>query len=156
MIYILSGPTGTGKTTRLLQWCADRKNIDGILAPVIDNKRYLFHIAGNIYKPLQADQSTPDEDKVNIGRFVFDNTVFNWARNILDNCDTGQLSWLIVDEIGPLELEGQGLEPAVQRLIDRNRNMHRVNLLLVVRENLVDRVCSRYQIQAEKFRFGLE
>ena len=37
---------------------------------------------------------------------------FLWAQNALFNSLDKNLEWLIIDEIGPLELEGKGLEPA--------------------------------------------
>ena len=59
-IYIYSGKVHSGKTTNILEWTKTKKSIDGILAPVIDSKRYLYRIKSKEYHLLEADEK---EDK---------------------------------------------------------------------------------------------
>jgi nucleoside-triphosphatase THEP1 len=52
--------------------------------------------------------------------------------------------WLVFDEIGYLELQGQGLEPAVRRILNWNKRIAATKLLWVVREELLDEVLEYY------------
>ncbi len=156
MIYIFSGPVQSGKTTRLMHWIRERENADGILAPVIGGYRHLYHIGEDEKKLLEVEKEEANTETMRIGKYVFSNEAFCWAQRILDGCAEKATDWIIVDEIGPLELKGKGLEPAVKRLIGRHRNTQHVHLVLVVRENLVDQVCTHYDIMPVKFSLELE
>jgi len=54
----------------------------------------------------------------------------------------------VIDEIGPLELRGEGLEPAVSAVLAAESAAGALvaNLVLVVREGLVDRVIEHYHL----------
>ena len=53
-IFLLSGSIHTGKTTRLTEWIKNKKDVDGILQPVIDGKRHIKHISSGEIQLLEV------------------------------------------------------------------------------------------------------
>ena len=150
-IYVLTGPVGSGKTTSLERWCQKQKSADGILAPVIEGKRNLKFIRINEIKGLE---SSAGNNGIKIGRYIFDEKVFEEARNYLEGAFQNNPEWLIIDEIGPLELEGNGLEPAAGKIIKQIKSTH-TNIILVIREGLLDKVFKHYNLSPEEiFNFN--
>lgn len=141
-VYIHTGPVQTGKTTRLMHWASSQKMIDGIFQPVIDEKRFIYHISSRTLKQLEGIDK---ENSIAIGKYLFSKEVFEWAQNVLLECLSKELEWLVIDEIGPLELEGRGLEPAITKIFIE-REKFDGNILFVVREGLVKEFVKKYNI----------
>jgi nucleoside-triphosphatase THEP1 len=97
---------------------------------------------------LEAEIGDNSEDNlVRIGKFVFLESTFNWGREQLQLSINNPSKYLVIDEIGPLELSGQGLEPVVTEIIQNREQFVKKNLILVVRENLLDQVISHYNLE---------
>ena len=137
MIYILSAPVQSGKTTSLINWSAARKDVHGILTPVIDGKRVFMDAQTKEQFPMEA---SGDEEALTVGRFVFSKAGFDKAIQIIRNAITNE-GWLVIDEIGPLELEGKGFYTIVKELLLSEKN----KTILVVREGMVENV--KYHIK---------
>jgi nucleoside-triphosphatase THEP1 len=147
-INILTGPVHSGKTTRLIAWVKYHRNAGGILAPVINDIRYLFSILSNDYRKLEVgDEPVSENDHVIIGKFSFFESTFEWAREELRMTMNKKPPYLIIDEIGPLELSGKGLEPAVTTIIKEYERSSKHRLILVVRDYLLESVISYYDLQ---------
>jgi len=131
-----------------MRWIAGRQGIDGILSPVMDGRRYMQQISNNEIHLLEVDGLSNHSKVQTIGRYRFDQNVFAWAQMILRSCIEKSLEWLIIDEIGPLELQGNGLEPAVGQIINIARNNDRPKLLLVIRENLLQDALRHFDLTA--------
>ncbi len=146
-IYILTGPVQSGKTTRLLQFIQGKKAIGGILTPDISGKRKLLGISSGEYYDLQVDENFSGE-KISIGKFHFDNAFMEKAIEILLQDRQDNPGWLIVDEVGKLEVEqGAGLHTAVLHLIDYYQSGAPGKLLLVVRDSLLEKAILKYGLQ---------
>ncbi len=143
-IYMLTGPVRSGKTTKLTEWCEKQKSVDGILAPIVNDMRHLHHFGSGVLKRLETDQKS--EETIQIGRYNFDPEVFEWAKESLNSLPLQKLHWLVIDEIGPLELKGKGLESAVSMILDQRSNYQNLSVVLVVREQLLRDVISHYQL----------
>jgi nucleoside-triphosphatase len=141
-IYILSGAVHTGKTTQLMHWASTQKNIDGIFQPVIDEKRFIYHIASGSLIMLETEETS---DVTTIGKYKFSNKIFEWANSILLDCMNKKLDWIVIDEIGPLELDGKALEPVVSLLIS-SRNKINAKLICVVRTEMLTKFIEHYQL----------
>ena len=148
-IYILSGPIQTGKTTRLGKWLEDKSNVDGILQPVIDGKRYLVDIRSNIARQLCVANINDPGKVIKVGNFTFDRKVFDWAQAELVNALENRPGWLIVDEVGKLELDGEGLEPAVYELIKKSQDYPEIKFLFVVRDSLLQSFFEYYNLNKD-------
>jgi nucleoside-triphosphatase THEP1 len=140
-IYILSGPVQSGKTTALMDWCEGKKNIEGILTPDIDGKRFFSVISS---KEIFAMEAAPGEKNVlSAGRFTFSKKAFEKAILILQH-SANKGDWLVIDEIGPLELRGEGFSAALNKILLANREDQKI--ILVVREGLVEKVVEYFQL----------
>ena len=146
MINIYTGKTGSGKTTRLDNRIHDKKSICGILMPVIDNKRHLFSISSKKLIPLEVDENEPEEGVVRIGKFRFLQKVFNWANSELIKLINSDCKMIVIDEVGPLELNKSGFFPALKAILDDGKK----DVLIVVREGLVEEVKSFFRIKEYK------
>jgi nucleoside-triphosphatase THEP1 len=143
-IFVLTGPSGSGKTTTCRRWIAlaQQRGLDcaGILCPArFEDKRKtgidLLDVRTGERCPLAHVDDQPAD--LRIGPFRFDTQAMSRAKAILDAacpCDV-----LIVDEIGPLELErGQGWVNALELL---RAGRFRV-AVAVVRPRLVEAFCT--------------
>ena len=145
-IYILTGPIQTGKTTRLFEFIKTKNNVDGILAPVVNDKRVLFHISSNTLKSLEVD--TPDNSTITVGKYYFLKSTFDWANKKLIESFNAKPEWLIIDEVGKLELKQKGLHPAISFILNFEGNL-KTKIILVVRDSLLDEVIKIYNIKYE-------
>jgi nucleoside-triphosphatase len=153
-IFILTGSVHSGKTTRLMHWALSQKNIDGITQPIVDDKRFIYNIASRTLKLLEAPAGFKDEQVNTIGKYRFNKEVFEWSQKVLLDCLNKDLSWLIIDEIGPLELGGKGLEPALTNIL-LARNNFNGKILCVVRDSILDQFIAKYSLKNNYEVFSL-
>jgi nucleoside-triphosphatase THEP1 len=147
-INILTGPIRSGKTTRLIAWVKYHRNSAGILSPVIREQRWIYSIHSNDYRKLEADDDRlAEEDIIKIGKYSFLQSTFHWAREELEKAIGHRSPYLIIDEIGPLELSGQGLEPMVSQIIQNYKASSTYHLILIVREHILDDVILHYDLE---------
>lgn len=143
-IFLLSGPTHTGKTTRLTEWIKNKDNVDGILQPVIDGRRHIKHISSSEIQLLEILPGSQEKNIIAIGNYKFNNDVFTWARSKLLLAYSKHPEWLIIDEVGKLEIDGKGLEPAVSEILKDFNDYKNINLVFVVRDYLVPDFLTKY------------
>jgi nucleoside-triphosphatase THEP1 len=136
-IFLLSGPIQTGKTTRLTEWIKKKNDVDGILQPVIDGKRYIKHISSGIVQLLEISPDSNEKNILSIGNYKFNNDVFTWTRSKLLLTFNKHPEWLIIDEVGKLEMDNKGLEPAISKILNDLNNQTNMNVVFVVRDYLV-------------------
>lgn len=145
-IYLLSGPVRTGKTTKIMDWATSSKKIDGITAPVYLNQKHLYNLKTGVMKNLENVSGCKDEEIIFVGSYKFNPEVFEWGRRKISEASvSNHIDWLVIDEIGLLELDGKGLEPAVSEIIS-NRENYKFNLLLIVRDSLLEEVFKKYDL----------
>ena len=148
-INILTGPVQSGKTTRLIAWVKYHRHCAGILSPVINKKRYIYSILADNYRRLESVEDNPVDghDMIKIGKYSFLQSTFRWARDELRTALDNEPPYLVIDEIGPLELSGQGLEPMVSYLFQNYQRSEKHHLILVVRDHLLEDVVAHYHLQ---------
>ncbi|WP_282069147.1 nucleoside-triphosphatase [Olleya namhaensis] len=148
MIYILTGAIRSGKTTALLHWSKNRNDVDGLLCPDDANgKRYFLKLKNKTIFKLEAEAEAETEAIVAIGNFKFLRSAFNEANDylILEASKT-ERQYLIIDEIGKLELKNEGLHVSTKALISQFKSKDNTHLILVVRDYLLDAVLEHYGI----------
>jgi len=150
-IYIFSDTIQSGKTTFLEKWIIGRENIGGILTPDQNGLRKLKFLSSQTTKELQIDddRKAVTEKYTTVGKFTFLSSAFNLANaQIISDVKTKKFDWILIDEVGKLELKDQGLHQAVssatQYFKSDNSNS---SLLLVVRDYLLDEVIEKYALQ---------
>lgn len=140
-IYILTGPVGSGKTTALINWIKGRKDVSGILTPLTGEKRVFLNAKTGEQFPMEAEA---DESAVlSIGRFRFSKQNFEKAIQAIRETMHHD-GWLIIDEIGPLELQGKGFHDVLKEVLAQRKD----KLLLVVREGLLEKVKNYFELNA--------
>jgi nucleoside-triphosphatase len=150
-IFLFTAPVNSGKTTALMEWAKSKDRLGGFLAPDIEGLRRLYRLRDrqlHLYQlSAAALAAAAPEAVVNIGKFNFAAEAFELARRTLLEDLAAGFDWVVIDEIGKLELRGEGLEPAVGQVIASfQRPEAKGNLLLVVRDELVDKVAQHYGI----------
>lgn len=150
MIYILAGDIRTGKTTTLLNWIHQRDDVDGWLCPDNENgKRCFLNVKSKIKFELELENETEvDSAKlVSIGSFNFLRSAFKKANDYLISLTSeNENQYLIVDELGRLELNKEGLHTAAEYLIPEFLKDDTHHLILVVRSYLLDDIIAFYNI----------
>jgi nucleoside-triphosphatase len=147
-ITIFSNPIHSGKTTSIMNWYKEYENIAGILMPDVNGMRMFYDIKSRELFPAQFI-STRDikEELISVGGYFFSKENFKRANQILLATLSSKPSIIIVDEIGKLELAGEGFFPAVKNLINYCTLNHQYNLVLVIREELLDVAKTFFQLQ---------
>jgi len=143
-LYILTGDTGTGKTTRLMQWCKQQANITGIVTPVIDGKRFFYDITTEEKRMMEAVADETDVQAV--GKYLFSSRAFMWAESMLHLAITSAPDYIVIDEIGPLELLEKGFNNILKELLQSDIR----KIILVVRRSKVEEVIAAYHLQDVK------
>ena len=140
MIVILTAPIQSGKTTSLIGWSVKRDDVYGILAPVVNGKRVFMNANTKEQFPMEANIG--EVETVRVGKFVFSKPNFEKAIQII--CDAiDKNGWLVIDEIGPLELRDEGFSGILKKVIAKRKE----NILLVVRDGLAQKVKDSFDMQ---------
>ncbi|MEN8153430.1 MAG: nucleoside-triphosphatase [Acidobacteriota bacterium] len=145
MIYIFSGPIESGKTTKLEKWIKDRIDVSGILMPVLDGIRHIYSINSEKFFPVEADKNEDPEKIINIGKYYFLKKLFDRGNEEIERATKSEKKIVIIDEIGPLELRGEGFSPGLKKVKDKFEGKEKI-LLLVIREGLVKEVTNHFHI----------
>jgi nucleoside-triphosphatase THEP1 len=154
-IILYTGPVKSGKSTALMSLTQQRKDICGILSPRIDEKKYLYNIQTGESRMLEADAGLSHTEIVSVGKYKFRQDVFNWGKEVLKSAFQSTASYIIIDEIGPLEFEGKGLSPAVDEIINTSSAQSK-NLIIVVRESLTTEFFEYFQIDRSEVDYFSE
>jgi len=145
-IRILTGKVQSGKTTGLFTFINTKKSVDGILAPIVNGKRKLYHISSRTIKIFEMDKSSPET--VSVGKYFFLNESFEWANKKIIESFHKSPEWLIIDEIGKLELRRKGLHEAAKKIIEERLTFNG-KIILVIRDYLLDEVLKFYNISQD-------
>lgn len=143
MVLVLTGPVHGGKTSLLARslpaWRARGLVCHGFLSPAASDGSGdgydLLEIGPDLRRPFLRTRGEAAAERV--GPFVFVPESLDRARAILLAAPPDGL--LVVDEVGPLELEGGGLWPALRDALAGRRGPS----LLVVRAAILDEVAAR-------------
>ncbi len=139
-IYILTAPVQTGKTTAVINWAATRNDVYGILTPVVNGMRIFMNAQTKEQFPMEAAEG--ETDILTIGKFIFSKAGFEKAIQVIrDTVD--KRGWLVIDEIGPMELQGIGFTEILKEILTTRKE----KIVLVVREGLAEKVKEQFIMQ---------
>ncbi len=146
-IFVFTGKIKTGKTTSLEKWVL-RKSASGILQPVIKGNRFFFDI--NSGEKFLMNATPEDKNPIILGDYRFSNEAFAWAKEKLSLAQKYKSDWIIVDEYGKLEEKSFGLEPKVSELIMDYKERRDFNLLIVVRDYLLENFLKKQKLSFDE------
>ncbi|MBS1626878.1 MAG: hypothetical protein JSR09_07280 [Bacteroidetes bacterium] len=138
-VLIITAPTKSGKTTYLAKWAFNRNDVAGILTPVINGKRFFHNISSNSF--FEMEIGVADNSTFSIGNYIFSAVAFEKAALVLLSAITTPIRYLVIDEIGPLEMmQHKGFYNVFKELL--NKTYHQLQIIVVVRESLIIEVTS--------------
>lgn len=146
MIRIVAGRRDSGKSS-FLRAVAAGSGAKGFLSLKVfgpDGLRGfdLLSLSSGRLRPLARSApsgvSFPGPSWFRFRRFIFDANTFDWAREEAAEILAEASGPLILDEVGPLEVEGRGLSPILYRFMQSERE-----LTVSCRTELVHWLCRR-------------
>lgn len=143
-ICILSAEIHSGKTSAIDKWINERNSVLGFICPDIDGKRFLKDLRNGELHSFQTDHFVNGRT-VEIGKYIFDKTAFAEAETIIEKAVELNPEWIVMDEIGKLELQGNGWENALVFLL---QNLNRIDskVLLVIRDYLLEEAVIHFDL----------
>ncbi len=146
MIYILSDDIGTGKSKALLKWTKGQADVFGVLSPRNDlNERYFLDVSTGA--PFKMEANDEDVDIILVGRYKFLHSAFKRANIIIKNAIEHNTSgFVIIDEIGKLEMRSEGLHESASKAIITAMQHQKLHVVLIVRRSLIDAIIEKYEI----------
>lgn len=147
-IKIVTGKVQSGKTTRLFTFTHSHDSVDGILAPIVNEKRKLFHLSTRTMKKLEVNE--PNNKTISVGKYHFIKESFIWANEKLIESFNSKPEWLIIDELGKLELKGEGLHNATSFILEEKPKID-INIVLVIRDYLLHEMLKQYKISNTEY-----
>jgi len=144
MIYIFTGDIRTGKTQTILALCNGRKDVGGFLSPDEDGKRVILGLNNRKIIPFEIEDDT--QEVISVGRFHFLKAAFaessSWA---LEDAESNDLQFVVVDEIGKLELQKRGYHDLILELV--KKDWQNKDLVIVIRDFLLDELVDQYGLE---------
>jgi len=144
-LILWTGEKHSGKTTSvggLVETArAEGFGVAGILAPsVYHNGKLLGFDVLDLRSQTRAPLARRNIDAGKMGRFDFSAEGLKLGNTALSPASTSSADMVIVDEFGPMELDGQGWRKNVDSLLAASNAL----ILLVVRQELAGRVQQLY------------
>lgn len=149
VVVIITGALHEGKTTFALKVADSLREKGfrpgGFLAIAVneEGKR-----SGFILKDLSSGREAelcsnkPDPERVNYGHFYFNREILKAGEQILKPEELSDKQTVFIDEIGPLELKGQGWSRAIDTLCQSNTILQ----VWIVREGIVHEVLKKWSV----------
>jgi nucleoside-triphosphatase THEP1 len=148
-VFIISGEINQGKTSLTRDVVAEliKKGlrVNGFLTigntnDTSRNSYYIRDINTGFEENLCSTKI--DKQKPNFGRFYFEEKAIQAGRKIIEQSLTTPTDLLVIDELGPMEINNKGWAPAIEKVVKQNA----VAQLWVVRKKLVNPIMRKWNI----------
>jgi len=145
-IILFSREIRSGKTTEIQSFVKGSFDFGGILMPDLNGFRHIMDIRTGQQRQIQVEKSSPNS--IQIGKYYFNPNSFIWANESIAHELNLIPDFLIIDEVGKLELKNSGLYKSVSKAIDIYDNTDSSKqLLLVVRDSLLEEVLTFFELK---------
>jgi len=148
-VVIITGEIQQGKTTftqKIISELISRRiKMAGFLSIGIDEHgiRNGFNLCDiESGKLIELCSDKKEENRLKLGRFYFNQKALEFGNEILKSDNVADKQLIVIDEIGPLEVRGQGWCRAIDELTDNFTIPH----LWVVRKSLVQKISRKWNI----------
>ncbi len=148
-ITIVTAPVHYGKTSILLNWIKTKEGVGGILTPDINGQRKLLRLRDGqlfAFQVTKEDNHLPEECII-VGKYLFSKEAFQRAKLILKEDFNAKLPYILVDELGKLEMADKGLEPIISELIQRIKEEEQIKLIIVIRDYLLEDAIKKFNLE---------
>ena len=152
MIKIITGPINTGKTSWLLKDFKTKNNADGFacLKVRINGEHIGYELqhltTGEKCQFIRKINYIPEDwnEAFRLGmHYSFNKEGFEFANRIANEALAKGVKCFYLDEVAHLELKDQGFANILRSVLDS-----KIDLNLVIREALVDKVCEKFEIKS--------
>jgi nucleoside-triphosphatase THEP1 len=149
VIFILSGKINEGKTTLVKEIISELQSggirVRGIFSPGNKNDSdrnsyFAEDISSHTRKLLCSEVKLPEAFRQ--GRYYFSEAGILFGNKILIDSLDQPVDIIVIDELGPLEINDKGWTPAINKLLKSSKVPH----LWVVRENLVNAMTRKWNV----------
>jgi len=150
MLHIITGAIDGGKTRKMLSIYNRLKRGDGFISQKVfhDQKGFVGYEIRRLstgQKLLLAVKEThlprDWEDIYRIGPYHFSKKAFIFAENIISEIIASNIEPVFIDEIGPLELKGEGFSSLLERVLEASAEVY-----IAVRSHCVEEVINKFNI----------
>ena len=148
-VFILTGKINQGKTSLTREIVSELKKkgftINGFLTlgNTNDSNRNAYFIRDiTTGRKENLCSSQIDKQKPNYGRFYFEKQGINEGCEIIEQSLTTPPDLLVIDELGPMEINNQGWAPAVEKIVKHNSTAQ----FWIVREKLVKPMMRKWNV----------
>ncbi|NQT60437.1 MAG: hypothetical protein HQ557_15775 [Bacteroidetes bacterium] len=146
-VIIITGKKGSGKTTLAYEYIELLKKKDvkigGVITRSDDTKRYekkLFYsvvdIVSNEKRELLTSVKSSDKS-IKVGRYYMNQEALSWAKQKITTASE-ECSAVLIDELGPAELQGFGYAGIAKKLINGYKGL----IIFIIRVELIEQLCS--------------
>jgi len=149
MVNIVTGSINSGKTTRMKALHANLGGDGFIMEKTMDGsqvKSYHAHRLATGETRLLVLRDGYDtkgfKESVRIGPYRFDDACLRWVKSIMHTLVKQTKSPLFLDEVGVLELQGEGFDSVLNDL-----SFYKGTVYLSVREDLINDIIQRYRFK---------
>ncbi len=131
MIFLVTGEINEGKTSYMRSFHKEIGEGDGFICPkVFENGEFIRYdiqrlSSGETMPYILPLESVPDDwdESGRYGKYSFSARAINFAEQIIDEILEQKIEPIIIDEIGPLEIENHaGFYELMDRVIKANRD----------------------------------
>jgi nucleoside-triphosphatase THEP1 len=148
-LIILTGGIGEGKTTFLYEIAENliKEGIQtgGIISPaVVENGKSKGYDIINVTTGLRIPLSRIGDATgvLKVGPYIFSESGLDFGKEALSEENNVTSKIILVDEVGPWELEGQGWAESINELLLKTR----IPMIWVVRETIADQVIDEWNL----------
>ncbi len=149
-VKILSAGKGEGKTSFLLEYAARKADrgwsVGGIASPaVFENGRRVGYDMIDLRRGsrrLLARVAISSDAACDVGMFRFDEGAVAEGNRAVVSAVRDGLDVIALDEVGPLEFDGEGWAPALEFALSKCRSAQ--ELIVAVRSSLLDELPRRF------------
>lgn len=148
-ILLLTGDIQTGKSSALRTLFKGRSDCRGFITPDNVHGRVLEFLPLGKRESMPMQAKTPNSSTLSIGRYHFYLSAFEKMKTELRSIKETPLQFNVIDELGKLELKGEGLSPELDDLIAHwkiDPTKPEV-LLIVVRAELIEKALQTFGLQ---------
>ena len=151
MVYIITGPVNSGKTTHLGRICMKTGSGDGFLLEkqIVEGRfigQRIKRVGAADGHPFtcKTDHIPPGWDEMlSYGNFSFSREGLEYAHQIIREAVEKKRTPIFIDEIGPLELSGKCFDELMKLALSIE-----ADLFITVRDTCLNQVVNRYRLDS--------
>ncbi len=145
---IITGKKHSGKTTKLQEIVFDLQSDGKICAGIIaigtfkNNKRYSFDLLDiSTNEKIEFMSIITNNQYKKIGKFYIKPEGEEFGTTVLEKALKSNANFIVIDEIGALELEEKGWSQALSKALEIEKN-----IIITVREELLQNIINKFKI----------